>query len=206
MAADLRGMRRLVLAALVIAVAGAAFGWHGRAAARERHLGEVATQLARRPVKVRCQSWVGSLFDVSDETGSVRFDAHGVPADHTDLKRSVCKALQRFPRDWPTPAYGCVVARTDCPPAIREDVLAVKTLAHEVWHLRGYTNEAVTECRGLQTTAQAARLLGADSRTAQATAAYAYTHLYPLLPADYRTTDCRDGGPDDLRPDDPVFP
>ena len=53
------------------------------------------------------------LVDVSNEAGSVWFDANGVPSDHTDLKHPVCKALQRFPHDWHTPAYGCVVAGTE---------------------------------------------------------------------------------------------
>lgn len=199
-------MRRVLLAALLVAAAVAAFAWHGRTAGLERHLGEIATELGGRRVTVRCQSFAGSLLDVSDEAGYVKFDARGVPYDYTVLKRPICKALARFPREWRTPAYGCVPSGTECPTSIWEDVLAVHTLAHETWHLRGYRNEAQTECSGLQTTAQAAILLGADVRAAQAAATYAYARMYPRLPDDYRTPECRDGGPYDLRPGDPAFP
>ena len=97
-------------------------------------------------------------------------------------------------------------ARTGCPKPIWEDVLAVHTLAHEVWHLHGVTSEARTECDALQTTARAAELFGADVRSAQATAGYAWVHFYPQLPDDYRMADCVNGGPYDLRPTDPVWP
>lgn len=85
-------------------------------------------------------------------------------------------------------------------------MLAVHTLAHEVWHLRGIGDEAGTECRALQTTAQAALLLGADARRADAAALYALAWFYPQVPSEYRTTDCFNGGPLDLRPADPRWP
>jgi hypothetical protein len=199
-------MRRLVLAAVVLLVAGVAFALHERTSALEKHLGEVATRLGSRHVHVHCQSFAGNLLDVSSEAGYVTFDASGVPSDSTDLKRPICNALRRFPHEWRSTAFGCVYSGSDCPQRIWEDVLAVHTLAHEVWHLHGYTSEARTECNGLQTTAQAAILLGADARAAQATAAYAYTRLYPKLPDAYRLPECVDGGPYDLRPADPVWP
>ncbi|HZR94296.1 MAG TPA: hypothetical protein VFA56_01295 [Gaiellaceae bacterium] len=155
---------------------------------------------------VHCQSFAGNLLDVSDEAGYVKFDPSGVPYDYTDLKRPICQALQRFPREWRSPAFACVSASAPCPQAIWEDVLAVHTLAHEVWHLHGYIQEARTECNALQTTAEAAVLLGADERTAHAIAAYALAKIYPLLPAEYRMADCANGGPYDLRPADPSWP
>jgi len=66
--------------------------------------------------------------------------------------------------------------------------------------------EAQAECNALQTTAQAATLLGADARAAQATAVYALTHLYPNLPDEYHLPGCGNGGPYDRRPADPVWP
>jgi hypothetical protein len=85
-------------------------------------------------------------------------------------------------------------------------VTSTATLAHEVWHLHGISNEASTECNALQTTARAAELFGADSQSAQATAVYALQRLYPNLPDEYRRPDCVNGGPLDLRPADPVWP
>jgi hypothetical protein len=197
---------RLKLAIAVLLVGGVAFVMHERKSALEARLGAVATQLGSRHVHVRCQSFAGNLLDVGSEAGFVRFDASGVPYDWTELKKPICDALKRYPHDLRSAAYGCVLANAECPQRIWDDVLAVHTLAHEVWHLHGITSEARTECNALQTTAQAAELFGADPRAAQATAAYALVHFYPLLPDDYRMADCVNGGPYDLRPADPVWP
>jgi len=197
---------RLKLAAVILLVGGVGFVMHERKTALERHLGDVATQLGRRHVHVHCQSYAGTLVDIGAESGSVRFDASGIPSDTTDLKRAICSALKRFPHDVRSADFGCVLANTDCPQKIWEDVLAVHTLAHEVWHLHGITNEARTECYALQTTAQAASLLGADPAAAQAAATYAFVRFYPEMPDEYRETDCVNGGPLDLRPADPHWP
>jgi len=199
-------MRRIVIAAIVLAVGGVGFVMHERKSELESHLGEVATELGGRHVHVHCQSFAGNLVDVSNEAGSVRFHENGVPYDTTDLKRPICQALQRFPHEWQSPLFQCVYALADCPKPIREDVLAVHTFAHEVWHLHGYLQEARTECYALQTTVQAAMLLGADARAAQATAVYALQRFYPNLPDDYKMPDCVNGGPYDLRPADPPWP
>ncbi len=197
---------RLKLAILALLVCGVAFVMHERKSALEKHLGEVATQLGSRHVHVHCQGIAGDLVDVTAEAGTVQFDASGVPADVTDLKRPICSALRRFPHDVRNPEYGCVLNGSDCPQKIFEDVLAVHTLAHEVWHLHGISDEARTECNALQTTARAAELFGADAEQAQATATYALERIYPYLPDEYRETDCANGGPLDLRPADPVWP
>jgi hypothetical protein len=197
---------RIKLAAVVLLVLGVGFVMHERKSALERHLGDVATQLGRRHVHVHCQSFAGELVDVGPEAGSVRFDANGIPSDTTDLKRPVCNALKRYPHDVRSPAYGCVLANTSCPSKIWTDVLAVHTLAHEVWHLHGIGSESRTECYALQTTAQAAVLFGADPVAAQATAVYVLAHVYPFEPDEYRENDCVNGGPLDLRPADSVWP
>ena len=197
---------RLKLAALVLLVCGVAFVMHERKSALERHLGDVATQLGGRHVHVHCQSFAGNLVDVTSEAGTVKFDPSGIPYDYTDLKRPICQALKRFPKDVRSPGYSCVLAIAECPQRYWEDALAVHTLAHEVWHLHGIGSEALAECNALQTTARAAVLLGADERSAQATAVYALTHFFPNMPDDYRLPGCGSGGPYDLRPADPVWP
>jgi len=196
----------LRVAAIVLVVLAIGFVIHERRAALERHLGDVATELGGRQVHVHCQTLAANLVDVSSEAGSVQFNVDGVPADTTDVKRPICNALKRFPHDVTSAAYGCVLNNTDCRQRIWEDVLAVHTLAHEVWHLHGVTSEAQTECYALQTTARAASLLGGDPAAAQATATYALTRLYPELPDEYREADCVDGGPLDLRSKDPQWP
>jgi hypothetical protein len=197
---------RIWIAGLVLLVGGVGFVLHERKAGLERHLGEVATELRRRHVHVHCQGIAGELVDVGAEAGSVRFDASGIPSDTTDLKRPVCNALRRFPHDVRSAGYGCVLSGSDCPQRYWEDAFAVHTLAHEVWHLHGIGSEAIAECGALQTTAQAAMLLGADARAAQATAVYALQRFYPRMPDEYRLPGCVDGGPSDLRPGDPVWP
>jgi len=197
---------RITLVALVLLVGGVAFVLHERKSALERHLGNVATQLGRRHVHVHCQSFAANLVDVTSEAGYVKFDASGIPYDYTDLKRPICQALKRFPQDVRSAGYRCVLDDAECPQQFWEDALAVHTLAHEVWHLHGIGNEAQTECNALQTTAQAALLLGADAQAAQATAVYALTRFYPNMPDEYRQPGCVNGGPNDLRPADPVWP
>lgn len=67
-------------------------------------------------------------------------------------------------------------------------------------------NEAITECTGLQHTAQVARALGADADQAQDLAEYYWRAVYPQLPEAYRSSDCMDGGRLDLRPGSSVWP
>ena len=197
---------RLKLAIVALLVCGVGFVLHERKADLEKHLGAVATELGTRHVHVHCQSFASNLLDMSAETGSVQFDASGIPSDTTILKRPICEALERFPHDVHTTRFDCVLHGTDCSKQISEDVLAVHTLAHEVWHLHGIQDEGRTECYALQTTAEAAMLFGADPAAAQATANYAYVRFYPELPDEYRRYDCGNGGPLDLRPADPRWP
>jgi hypothetical protein len=197
---------RIALAVIVAGILGTAFVFHERRSMLEHELGSVATQLADRHVRVHCQGLTGELLDATAESGSVQFDQNGRPADVTNLKRPICNALRRFPHDVKSPSYACVLTEADCPRAIFEDVMAVHTLAHESWHLRGDGSEAITECHALQTTAFAATLLGADPQAAQATATYALLRLYPNMPDEYRRLDCVNGGPMDLRPTDPHWP
>jgi hypothetical protein len=197
---------RIALVVIGVGLLGTAFVFHERGSALQRELGSVASRLAERHVQVPCQGLGGELLDVTAEAGSVQFDANGKPADVTKLKRPICNALRRFPHDVKSPAYACVLAQVDCPRAIFDDVMAVHTLAHESWHLRGNGSESITECHALQTTALAATLLGADEQAALATATYALLRLYPNMPDEYKDPECLNGGPMDLRPTDPHWP
>lgn len=196
---------RIALAVLLVAVV-TGLVLHERAVSLERRLGGVASALAGKPVHVHCQGVVGRVLDVGVEQGSVWFGADGRPADTTDLKRPICGALGRYRGDVGGTAYACVVDDTPCWGRVAEDVLAVHVLAHEARHLAGERGEPLAECHGLQTTAQAAELLGADPARAAATARYALLHVYPQLPPEYRDAGCRDGGPLDLRPGVAAWP
>jgi hypothetical protein len=197
---------RTGIAVLLILLAGVGYVVHAQKSQIEGHLGSVASQLAERTVHVHCQGMTGELVDIGPELGTVPFDANGRPGDVTNLKRPVCNALERFRSDAAGPRFDCVLANTQCDQRTFDDVQAVKVLAHESWHLRGDGDEAVTECHSMQTTAQAAELLGADPQHAEAVAQYAWRWIYPHMPSEYRTTKCADGGPLDLRPADGNWP
>lgn len=179
---------------LLAAVAVFGFAWfqgrHAEAAAEQHAWSNIASELARRPVYVHCQGIVGAAVDVSPEAGFVQFDASGNPSDHTDLKRNVCAALARYPRDIKTPAFACVEQNVPCSKRIFAEVQAVHVLAHESAHLGGQMTESLAECQVLHTTAYVATRLGSDPLQAAAVAQYAYRHLYPNLPDDYRTANC----------------
>jgi hypothetical protein len=195
----------LVAAVLAIAVAGLAFQQRAGAQSEARY-GRVASEIARRDVRVRCQGLLGELLDLGVNAGTVQFDPSGRPGDVTHLTRSVCLGLERFADDPGSSGLDCVRAATVCPRRTFEMVQAVHTLAHEAVHLAGVRDEAEAECYGLQTVDLVAVRLGADRDTARALADYAFARLYPALPPRYRTDGCRDGGPLDLVPGSATFP
>ena len=106
------------------------------------------------------------------------------------LSPEVCAELARLV-SYPHPVWE----------AVDVDAMAwsAHVLAHEAVHARGILNEAVAECRGLQTVAKAVVRLGRSKQeAAYLTAAY-WKHLYFTLADDYRSPECHDGGRLDLR-------
>jgi hypothetical protein len=199
-------MGRLFL--VVAAAAGIAWYASGHADAKrhQQRLAVIASDIAGRRVSIHCQSLAGELIDVSSEDGKVKFNGEGRPGNHADLKRKVCKALVRFPRDLRLPAFRCVDTGAPCTKRIRDDIWAAHVLAHESWHLAGQQAEDVAECNALQTTAFVAAKLGASAKRAQAIAAYTWRTLYPRTPESYRSDDCRNGGKLDLHPYSAAWP
>lgn len=194
---------RLIAAALLILGALAAVGFaHREQRVREQDkLAAVAGDLAGRPVGVRCPGFLGSLFNVRVEGGTVQFDGKGQPADYTKLSPETCKSLRNVDRF----DFSCL-GRGDCTYKQFRTAWAVHTLAHESFHLRGIQSEAITECYALQNTAFVAERLGIDGATAQRLQKWVYVRGYSNEPDDYRSDQCRDGGKLDLRPGTPVFP
>ncbi len=126
----------------------------------------------------------------------MRFDADGRPADETKIRKQSCAELDAL-------AEG----RRERGLAMRPATLmAVDVLAHESWHLQGVIDEAVTECRSLQTMAWTAQQLGASAEQGRAMALAQYEGAYRRMSEPYRSGGCVDGGPLDLRPDDERFP
>ena len=162
--------------------------------ANERRLATVASQIAGRPVEVRCPGMLKKLVDISPNSGSVYFDAGGRPGDFTELNDETCSALDDFAEgDW-SDADSLRIAR------------ALHVLAHESFHLAGIRDEAETDCFGLQRVVFVARELGADDAEAARLASVARADRAVMAPAEYRSPDCFDGGRLDLDPVSHVWP
>lgn len=202
-AADHAHMGKLLVLVVVAAVV-----WgigHERTKHTERRLAAIASEIAQRPVGVHCQGFLAELVDVSSEPGRVEFD-RSRPADHTDLQRKVCRALDRLRTDAAKPALACLGSGDRCPTRVHQEVWAATVLAHESIHLAGQIREDVAECQGIQRTALVAQRLGAAKDVATAVGRYAWKQVYPQAREDYRSLDCFNGGPYDLRPADPLWP
>ena len=155
----------------------------------EPTLGRVASALAGRPVEVRCWSaadWPKVTVLDPVETGGFA----DLATETVNLPPNVCAPLD-------TLAYGSSHRFVD---ATWQDVAAAHVLAHEAAHLGDAgPSEARAECDAVQTTTRAAELLGVDAPYARWMASLDWTHLYPDLPASYRSPDCTPGGGLDLR-------
>jgi hypothetical protein len=180
-----------VSVALLLALAGAAAIPGVVRARQERRLAGAATALVGTSVTVRCQTVGGAFIDAGPELGYVRWRADGSPERWTLIKRDQCRHLAAY-------------ARSDKRAPSREQVVAVHVLTHEAMHLSGRLAEADAECAAVQRDALMARLLGASAAEAAALAAAYWGNVYPLMPEDYRSPECRAGGKLDERlPDAP---
>ena len=171
----------------------------------EVRLSAIASEIAGRPVEVLCP---GLLRGAGPDTvgGTVQFDADGNPADSTRLRKAPCLELDALAEGRRAPELACATRSTSCGDDVQAVAWAVDTLAHESFHLRGVMDEGVAECNSLQTLAWTAQRLGATSEQGRALARLHLETSYPQMPAQYRAPGCADGGPLDLRPDDPTWP
>jgi hypothetical protein len=170
-------------------------------------LSAIASRIAGRSVRVRCPGPVGRVLGWDTVEGSVQFDANGTPADETKIRKRSCEELDALAEGRRHTELECTGrAAVACGPHGRGTAMAVDVLAHESWHLRGVADEAVAECRSLQTIAWTAQQLGATAEQGRALALAEYTGAYEEMPEPYRSGACVDGGALDLHPDDPRFP
>ena len=197
---------RLVLLVLVAALAGLFLFQKHSKAAEESRLAVIASEIARRPVTIHCQGAVGQALDATAEAGSVEFDSSGRPADVADVKRKVCQRLQDFPKARTSAKFDCLDTPSRCDASVVNDAIALDVLAHESWHLEGTQNEAVTECYAEQTVGFVATKLGSDDVQARGLARLVHLLVYPRMPDEYRSAECRDGGLLDLRRGSPAWP
>jgi hypothetical protein len=169
-------------------------GWNGldastRAEAAARFSQE-ASRVAAKPVTIRCD-------DSGNQVGAVQH-ADGVAVVGGDLA-------------YLTPERCLDLYRLAFKGEVRSSrtARALAVLAHEAWHLRGVSDEGVTECYALQTGVEIGQRLGLSAGTAQRMMHQQLVEnaLRSRASPAYRIPpDCRDGGRLDLRPDVARFP
>lgn len=190
---------RIIACLAALAALGFYFGPHRNLEADEAELAKIAGVIAGRDVGIACPGTLGTLTEVSAQDGSVVFSSDGKPADEARLSGDTCKTLRSFLHGGVS-GLGCLVQHGGCPLEVREAAIAVNVLSHEAWHLAGERDESVAQCYALQSNEDTAIRLGATPAEARAIADFVVRRVQPVLPPEYKTTACRDGGPLDLDP------
>ena len=131
----------------------------------------------------------------------MQFDANDRPESHTDLSPETCAQLRKLAQV----DFSCLDRRT-CGYAQFQAGWAAHTLAHEAFHLRGFSDEGVTECYALQNTSFVAQRLGLPKQRADELERWLFAKGYPNEPPDYHAAGCYAGGPLDLSPQTPAWP
>ena len=148
-------------------------------------LSAVASALVERSVEIRC--WAAGewrRFQVSLVLGALITAGDGRAHFSTDT----CARLVRLPK-----AGAAAGGREEL-----EDAVALVGFAHELEHLRGSVNEALTECAALQQAAGTGVALGLSVARARALARRYWDDVYRHQPSEFVTAACRPGGPLDL--------
>jgi hypothetical protein len=158
---------------------------------------QVAARLTGHDASVRC----GPLGESDPRILGVTPLLNQSSFDYFLMRPAECTYLGWFhhaPARWDPRA--CAAA--DCA-RIGDIVTALAVVAHESYHVLGYSNEAQVECYGMQSIWYVANKLGASVAEAQALGALYATRLYAnrrIQSPAYWSPECRDGGKYDLRP------
>jgi hypothetical protein len=173
---------------------------HGHPSGSTSHVvpefGRVASRLAGHRVEVRCWStadWPHLLREAHELSVSrlTRATTGFTPVggDLVNLSPLACLPLGELVFDGKKPSGAPTLAYA----------AAVENLSHEAQHARGFADEAVTECRGIQKLRDTATALGVEPAEASRLAQVFWAH-YDQEPPGYATPRCHDGGPLDLHP------
>jgi hypothetical protein len=154
-------------------------------AALDSRLGHAASRLVGVHVQVTCQTLTGSALDLGHELGYVKWGPGGAPEHKTLIKHDQCNDLNAY-----------LDSNKQHPSAAQ--ILAVHVLTHESMHMAGTTSEAIAECHAMQYDAAMAEDLGAPAAAARALAVSYWQVVYPNMPDNYTSSDCRPGGALDL--------
>ena len=175
---------------LVASVAGGAWWWHAERQDRldnEARLGEIASAIAGREVRVRCPGIVGKMLTWDTVEGSVQFDEHGRPADEARLRLFACDELDALAEGRRAEELICAERGDSCGDDLAR---AVDVLAHESWHLAGVADEADAECRAVRALAWTAERLGTTPAQGRALTVRYLATGHHLLPQRYRSGAC----------------
>lgn len=149
----------------------------------ERFLSSRAIVLADgKRADVHCNT----LFDTMLSSEQLAAGYASFDTGEIRLQKPWCARLRRYLRN-PDAAGG-------------ETLWALGLFTHEVMHVRGERNEALTECQAVQRNYRAARLLGVPDATARKNARDYYELLYKArgqvggMQGDYYSTACAPGG------------
>ena len=196
---------RALLVVLAVSALAVYLGPYRERQQDEDELARIASVIAGRGVSVECPGTFAMLTDVSSRDGSVEFGPDGTPSDEARLSQATCARLRGFLAG-DVSGLECLAVEAHCSEEAERAAVAVNVLSHEAWHLRGVREEAAAQCYALQTNADTARRLGASPGEAAAIASWVDRRVQPALPADYRTSECHDGGPLDLHPQQASWP
>jgi hypothetical protein len=161
-----------------------------------------AAQVLAPTIEIRCWSaedWTPTLNEweaFAGETADVLGFVSG--QNRANLAPKQCADLARFTyRHW-RPARG---------EALEDAADAVELLAHETEHVADRSGtEAETECRAVQDVRGLALSLGATPSYAGLLAVTYWQEVYPSMPREYRTGECRSGASLDMDPENAVWP
>ena len=167
------------------------------ATAEEKIAEQVARRLTGHNASVRC----GSIGEADPHVLGVTLLLNGHSFDYFLMRPAECTYLAWF-HQAPTRWDPRTCVDSDCA-RVASMAMALATVAHESYHLLGYSNEAQVECYGMQSIWFVASKLGASVAEAQAIASFYATRMYPLRRTQtptYWSAQCRNGGKLDLRP------
>jgi hypothetical protein len=190
---------RILVAVAALAALGFYVGPYRDRQHDEERLAKIASVIAGRDVTVSCPGTLATLTEVSAHDGSVVFNPDGTPTNEAKLSSRTCSRLRAL-LNGGAPGLDCLVSGNVCPKAVEDMAVAVNVLSHEAWHLAGERYESVAQCYALQSNEDTAIRLGATPAEARAIAAFVVRSVQPVLPPEYKTHACRDGGPLDLHP------
>ena len=162
----------------------------------ERIAEQVTKRLTGHDASVRC----GSLGTSNANVLGVTPLLNGRSFDYYLMRPAECTYLAWF-RQSPARWDPRTCASSDCA-NVGRITMALAVVAHESYHVLGYSNEAQVECYGMQSIWFVANKLGASIDEAQALASLYATRMYPTRRANtpaYWSPECRDGGKYDLR-------